>query len=250
MELSPNLGLFFCPLFKYELRVNKFNMSGFILGEKSNQSQTYNEKGERIPTTFVRTVPCYLVDMKWPAKHGYFAVMLGFGQIKNIKKSIQGKVTKAWVKTPLRFLREFRLEPYGDKMKHLEEGAKKGFSFEDKKIFIGDEIKPNLLFKKGDIVHVSGVSKGKGFQGVVKRHHFAGGPRTHGQSHSERAPGAIGQTTTPGRVYKGKRMAGRMGGERVTLKNLEVIDVKEDGIIVKGLVAGPKGGLLEIVTVN
>ncbi len=224
-------------------------MSGFILGEKSEQSQTFDEKGERIPTTFVKTTPCYLIDMKWPAKHGYFAAMLGFGSVKNIKKARQGKIAKAGVKAPLRFLREFRLDNLKE-VKFLDEGAKKGISIQEQKIFIGDEIKPPLLFKKGEMIDVSGISKGKGFQGVVKRHHFSGGPRTHGQSHSERAPGSIGQTTTPGRVYKGKRMAGRMGGEKVTLKNLTVIDVKEDGLTIKGLVAGPKGGLLEIITVN
>ncbi len=127
--------------------------------------------------------------------------------------------------------------------------GKKGIIFGETKIFIGDSIKPTVVFKKGDLVKVSGTSKGKGFQGVVKRHHFAGGPKTHGQSDRERAPGSIGSTTTPGRVYKGKRMAGRMGGERVTVRNLEIVEVKDDGIVVKGLVPGAKKGLLEIVSV-
>ncbi len=227
-----------------------FAMSGIILGEKSEQSQLYDDKGERIPTTFIRTSPCYLIDVKWPAKHGYFSVMLGFGQTKNIKKSIQGKVTKAGVKTPLRFFREFRLEGYGDKVKFTEEGEKKGLMIGEIKIYAGDELKPSVLFKKGEMVDVSGTSKGKGFQGVVKRHHFAGGPRTHGQSDRERAPGSIGQTTTPGRVYKGKRMAGRMGGDRITIKNLPVIEVTNDGLLIKGLVAGAKGGLLEVISVQ
>lgn len=225
-------------------------MAGFILGEKSEQSQTFDEKGKRVPTTFIKTAPCYLIDMRWPAKHGYSAVMLGFGQITNIKKSIQGKLAKAGVKAPLRFFKEFRLEPFADVIKPLEEGTKKGFQVGETKIFIGDEIKPAALFKKGELVHVSGVSKGKGFQGVVKRHHFKGGPRTHGESHSERAPGAIGQTTTPGRVYKGKRMAGRMGNERVTIQNLKVFDVKDNGLVIEGLVAGSKTGLLEVVSAH
>lgn len=230
-------------------------MSGFILGEKSEQSQTYDEKGERIPTTFVKTTPCYLIDMKWSAKHGYFAAMLGFGSVKNIKKSRQGKIAKAGIKAPLRFLRELRLDDLKE-VKLLEEpslegkGNKKGLMIGEIKLYVGDEVKPTVFFKKGELVNVSGISKGKGFQGVVKRHHFAGGPRTHGQSDRERGPGSIGQTTTPGRVYKGKRMAGRMGGERVTLRNLTVIEVKEDGLVIKGLVAGPKGGLLEIITMN
>jgi len=107
-------------------------------------------------------------------------------------------------------------------------------------------VKPTMLFKKGDLVTVTGTSKGKGYQGVVKRHHFKGGPRTHGQSRGERAPGSIGMTTTPGRVFKGKRMAGRMGQDRVTVKNLMIIEVKEDGLLIKGLVPGYKTGLLEI----
>lgn len=98
----------------------------------------------------------------------------------------------------------------------------------------------------GDIVQVRGISKGKGFAGVVKRHHFKGGPRTHGQSDRERAPGSIGQTTTPGRVYKGKRMAGRMGGNNVTIKNLVVLDVIRDTITIKGLVPGPRNNRLVI----
>ncbi|MCL4363675.1 50S ribosomal protein L3, partial [Patescibacteria group bacterium] len=114
------------------------------------------------------------------------------------------------------------------------------------KIFVGEQIKPTIFFKKGDKVTVSGISKGKGFQGAVKRHHFKGGPRTHGQSHGERAPGSIGMTTTPGRVFRGKRMAGRMGNDRVTVKGLEVVDVIDGGIVVKGLVPGHNGNLLEV----
>ncbi len=221
-------------------------MSGFILGEKSETTQAFNEQGLRMPTTYIKTSPCYLIDVKWGEKHGYFSVMLGFGQTQNIKKSTSGQFTKAGMKTPLRFLREFRLEKYGEKIKLLDEKGKKGIEFGENKIYIGQEVKPSLVFKKNDLVNVSGTSKGKGFQGVVKRHHFAGGPRTHGQSDRERAPGAIGQTTTPGRVYKGKRMAGRMGGGRITLKNLKVIDVKDDGLLITGLVPGARGGVLEV----
>lgn len=206
-------------------------MTGFILGEKSEQSQTFDEKGERIPTTFIKTDTCFIVDIKEPEKHGYSSITLGFGQTKNIKKPVQGKLTKAGIKAPLRFLREFRLDKS---------------DIDNIKLLIGDKINPALFFKRGDKVDVSGISKGKGFQGVVKRHGFAGGPRTHGQSDRERAPGSIGQTTTPGRVFKGKRMAGRMGGERVTAKKLKIVDVDEKGLLVKGLVPGAKGGLLEV----
>ncbi len=225
-------------------------MSGFVLGVKSGQNQTFTKKGERIPVTFIRTTPNYLIDIKKPTKHGYTAAKLGFGQVKNINKSTLGELAKAGIKTPLRFLKEFRLEKFADKIQYIEENKKRGLAFDTAKIFIGDEIKPNQLFKEGDLVDVSGISKGKGFQGVVKRHHFKGGPRTHGQSDRERAPGSIGQTTTPGRVYRGKRMAGRMGGERVTIKNLEVVKVTDEGVLVKGLIPGAQGELVEISSVK
>lgn len=108
-------------------------------------------------------------------------------------------------------------------------------------------VKTEEMLSPGSLVQVTGISKGKGFAGVVKRHHFKGGPRTHGQSDRERAPGSIGQTTTPGRVYKGKRMAGRMGGEKATIKNLEVLDVAENLLIIKGLVPGRKNSRLTII---
>ncbi len=221
-------------------------MPAFILGKKSVQTQQFDKFGERIPTTFIDTSLCHLIDVITPDKRGYFSVKLGFGQTKNIKKPVKGELEKAGIKTPLRFLREFRIEQYKDKIKFIEEGKKKGVQIGEAKIFSGDIINPNIFIKNGDLITVSGVSKGKGFQGAVKRHHFKGGSHTHGQSHSERAPGSIGMTTTPGRVFKGKRMAGRMGGERVTIKNLEVVEVKENGIVIKGLVPGAKGGLLEV----
>lgn len=219
-------------------------MTGFGLGLKSVQSQTFTEEGIRIPTTSIKTSPCYIVSIRQPEKDGYFAVTLGFCQLKNIKKTVKGQINKAGIKTPLRFLREFRLESTGTSP--VDEEGKKGIIIGETKLFVGEEIKPTQLFKKGDLVAISGTSKGKGFQGVVKRHGFAGGPKTHGQSDRHRAPGSIGQTTTPGRVYKGKRMAGRMGGDRVTIKNLKVIDVTEDQIIVKGLIPGAKNSLLEV----
>jgi len=222
-------------------------MSGFILGSKSTQLQRFDDKGQRVPTTFINTNSCWLTDVKTPSKHGYFSVKLGFGQIKNIKRPVQKELEKAGIKTPLRFLREFRMDKFADSFKLLKEAEKTGIQIGETKIFVGEQIKPTNFFKKGDKVTVSGISKGKGFQGVVKRHHFKGGPRTHGQSLGERAPGSIGMTTTPGRVFKGKRMAGRMGNDKVTIKGLEVLEVKEDGIIIKGLVPGHKGGLLKII---
>ena len=228
-------------------------MPSFILGKKSIQTQQFDKNGERIPTTFIDTSSCHLIDVIIPDKRGYFSVKLGFGQTKNIKKPVQKELEKAGIKTPLRFLREFRLDlPAGrqenirDEVKLIEDGKKKGVQIGEVKIFSGDVINPNIFIKNGDLITVSGISKGKGFQGGVKRHHFKGRSHTHGASHDERAPGSIGMTTTPGRVFKGKRMAGRMGGERVTIKNLEVIEVKENGLVIKGLVPGAKGGLLEI----
>lgn len=218
-------------------------MKGFILGLKSNQSQQFDEKGVRVSTTLVETSSCHLIDVKTPQKNGYLSVLLGFGVTKNIKKSQLGLTKKAGIKAPLRFFKEFRLD---ENFSLIEDGNKKGVILGDKKLLIGEEVKPSLFFQKGDLVNVAGISKGKGFQGVVKRHGFAGGPRTHGQSDRERAPGSIGQTTTPGRVYKGKRMAGRMGGERKTIKNLKVVALTDTGLIIGGLVPGAKSGLLEI----
>lgn len=169
---------------------------------------------------------------------GYWAVQLGFGtrRIKNTSKSLQGhlkanlQINKSTNKQIFpRFLREIRLD-------------------KEPEYKVGDEIKASDIFKAGDVIAVTGTSKGKGFAGVVKRHGFAGGPRTHGQSDRERAPGSIGQTTTPGRVYRGKRMAGRMGGEQVTVKNLHIISVNPESaeIEVSGQVPGTVGALLSI----
>jgi len=227
-------------------------MTGFILGEKWEMSQIFDDQGIRWPVTKILTSSCYLIDIKTKDKDGYFAALLGFKAVKNIKKSVLGKLTKAGVKTPLRFLKEIRLPNSLDDILVLknEEGKVNGLEIKslNLKLKIGDQINPKLIFKVGDKVKILGKSKGKGFAGVVKRHGFAGGPRTHGQSDRERAPGSIGQTTTPGRVYKGKRMAGRMGGERVTLKNLKVVEVGDDYLVVSGLVPGAKGGLLEVVS--
>lgn len=221
-------------------------MASFILGEKSQTNQTFTERGDRIPVTFIKTTPCYLIDIKSQDKDGHFAIKLGFGVAKNIKKPQQGEVQRVGIKTPLRFFKEFRLDKYQNTSKLIEENGKRGIMFGETKIFIGDELKSSNIFKAGDKVEISGTSKGKGFAGVVKRHGFAGGPRTHGQSDRERAPGSIGQTTTPGRVLKGKRMAGRMGGVRVTIKGLEIIETKEDGLVLKGVVPGSKRTVLEI----
>jgi large subunit ribosomal protein L3 len=206
-------------------------MINTILGSKGVSSQTFIE-GFRIPVTKVMAGPCVVTQIKKMEPDGYYAVQLGFSskRAKNTSKPLQGhlKATSKETKFP-RFLREVRVD-------------------KEPEYKVGDEIKVSDIFKPGDVIAVTGVSKGKGFAGVVKRHHFHGGPRTHGQSDRERAPGSIGQTTTPGRVYKGKRMAGRMGGEQVTVKNLHIISVNAESgeIEISGQVPGNPGSLVSI----
>jgi len=222
-------------------------MTGFILGTKGDHSQTFAENGERIPTTFIHTSPCYITEIKTKERDGYIAVQLGFGLCKKIQKPVKGILDKAGIKIPLRFLREF---PLSANAQVVVENDKKLLQIGELKLEIGSEIKPSTFFKIGDKVSISGYAKGKGFQGVVKRHHFKGGSRTHGQSDRERAPGSIGMTTTPGRVFKGKRMAGRMGNQRVTIANYKIIEFSDTGITVKGLVTGSKTKLVEVLLAN
>lgn len=223
MEYRPNLGLFFCLI-----------MAGFILGQKSETTQTFDEKGNRIPVTFIKTSPCYVVSVKKNEKDGYNALQIGFGKRHSVKKTLQGTLKKAGIETPLRFIKEFRFDQWTEQ-------------FQESTVTPGTQLKPAVFFQKGDVVKVTGTSKGKGFQGVVKRHGFAGGPRTHGQSDRERAPGSIGQTTTPGRVYRGKRMAGRMGGDTVTVRGLVITEVTDEGMYVTGLLPGARGSLMQVI---
>lgn len=221
-------------------------MAGFILGKKDLQTQMFDQKKNLVPVTKIDIKTCTLVALKSNEVHGYTAAVLGFGHTKKIGKSVNGQYKKAGIKSPLRFLREIRLNLKKSVFQIIEEEGKAGLQIGEVKIFVGDEIKPSVLFTAGEKVCVSGNSKGKGFQGVVKRHGFSGGPRTHGQSDRERAPGSIGSTTTPGRVLKGLRMAGRMGGGRNTVVNLEVLLVDDDSITIKGLIPGYRGGLVEL----
>jgi large subunit ribosomal protein L3 len=207
------------------------NMIDTILAKKGEMSQTFVE-GRRVPVTKVLAGPCVVTHIKKEEKDGYWAVQLGFGEkrIKNVSKAVQGHLKGAIKdKKAPRFLREVRLNKEPD-------------------LKVGDVVKVSDIFTQGDIISVSGTSKGKGFAGGVKRWGFAGGPRTHGQSDRERAPGSIGQTTTPGRVFKGKHMAGRMGNEKVTLKNLQIVSVDEENneLTISGPVPGIIGGLLTI----
>lgn len=207
------------------------SMINTILGSKSVNSQTFVQ-GFRVPVTKIMAGPCVVTQIKKIEKDGYWAVQLGFSskKSKNTSKSLQGHLKKVSKEEKFpKFLQEvkFNKEP---------------------ELKVGDVVKASEVFKRGDVVAVTGISKGKGFAGVVKKHHFRGGPRTHGQSDRERAPGSVGQTTTPGRVYKGKRMAGRMGGEKVTVKNLHIISVNEETgeIEISGQVPGVIGSTLTI----
>jgi len=202
-----------------------------ILGKKIKMGQTFVET-TRVPVTYVEAGPCVVTQIKKEKKDGYWGIQIGFGEkkIKNITKPMQGHlrgVTKD-KKTP-RFLREIRLDKEPD-------------------FKVGDEIKVSDIFSEGDVITITGTSKGKGFAGVVKRWGFAGGPRTHGQSDRPRSPGSIGQGTTPGRVHKGKKMAGRMGGETVTVKSIKVIsiDPEKNEMAVLGPVPGAPKGLIII----
>ena len=225
-------------------------MTAVVLGEKISQSQMFDEQGQRVPVTSIRTSPCFLVDLRWSRSNNrdYCTFKLGFGQSKRIAKTVQGQLKKAGIEPPLRFLKEVRVNSVVTSCSPVEEEGKKGVLIGETKVFIGGELKPSVLFKVGEKVRVTGVSKGKGFQGVVKRHHFAGGPRTHGQSDRERAPGSMGQTTTPGRTYKGKRMAGRMGNERVTVRGLRIMKAEDQSLAVKGLIPGHIHTLVEVVS--
>ena len=223
-------------------------MAGFILGEKGRQTRIFEGEGEWVPITYIKTSPCYLVDIKTKEKDGYYAIKLAFGLAKRQKKPVLGELRKVGIDKPLRYIREFRLERFLELIPDFKilTNGKPAVEYKGKKIQVGEPVSPTIFFEKGEYVDVSGISKGKGFQGVVKRHGFAGGPRTHGQSDRERAPGSIGQTTTPGRVFKGKRMAGHMGNERITVQNLKVVVVEEGKIAVKGQIPGAVKGVVEV----
>ncbi|KKQ29736.1 MAG: 50S ribosomal protein L3 [Candidatus Levybacteria bacterium GW2011_GWA2_37_36] len=195
-----------------------------ILAKKVEQGQKFLEDGKRIPVTKLNVNGNIVVAIKTQARDKYSAVQLGFDK--------RAKLAPKSNKSPFRFLREVRMA--------------------DAEILpaVGDVVKASDVFKPGDVVNVTGISKGKGYAGGVKRYHFKGGPRTHGQSDRERAPGSIGSTTTPGRVYRGKRMAGRMGHEQVTVKNIRIVSVDDNFILVKGLVPGGRNTLLMLKKVK
>lgn len=197
-----------------------------ILGEKINMSQLFGKEGNVIPVTLVKAEPNVILGARIKEKDGYEAVKVGFGKRKekNIKKPQRNFFKELG---NFRYIREFRMD------NALERGQKIDVS----------------IFQEGDVVKISGISKAKGFQGVVKRHGFHGAPATHGTKHAHREPGSIGGGgRAGGRVVKGMRMAGRMGGERVTVKNLKIVKVDPENnlLAVRGAVPGRRGTLLEI----
>jgi len=198
-----------------------------ILGTKIKQTQTFTDSGKRIPVTIVSVGPCWITAIG--NKENDMWVQLGFETKKHISKPVEGHIKKAGIQEKPRFLRQISVSEIGE-------------------LKSGQEVRVEDLFSAGDAVRVIGTSKGKGFAGVMKRHGFHGGPATHGQSDRARSPGSIGSTTTPGRVYKGKRMAGRMGGERKTVSGLSVvsIDSEHHTMMVKGLIPGGKNALVII----
>jgi large subunit ribosomal protein L3 len=200
-----------------------------LLGKKVGMTQVFGEDGRVERVTVVEAGPCPVVGIRTPDRDGYEAVQLGFGEVKEkrLTKAELGHLKKADA-PPLRHLVEFRNEA-GE-------------------LHVGDTVTVEA-FEKGQTVKVSGTSKGKGFQGTVKRHNFSRGPVSHG-SHNVRAPGSIGASATPSRVFKGIRGPGQMGNERVTQKGLTVVDVIADQnlLLLRGSVPGPKGGTVEIRT--
>jgi large subunit ribosomal protein L3 len=201
------------------------DMTQGIIGRKLGMTRIFRENAKAEAVTAIEAGPCAVTQVKTVAKEGYNAAQLGFSEAKRLKSPQRGHLKELG---QFKYLREFRT---GD----------------DKTIKVGRKIDVSL-FKAGDLVDITGISKGKGFAGVVKRHHFAGGPKTHGQSDRHRAPGSIGATTSPGRVFKGQRMAGHMGNSRVTARHLEVIeaDPARNLLLVKGTVPGARNGLLLI----
>lgn len=203
----------------------------FILGLKKNTLQIFDEEGIAMPATLIEAGPVIVSQLRTKERDGYKAVQVGFGAKKHLNKPQRSQYKDLG---SFRHIKEFR----------VSETDKADFN-------LGDKITVEA-FKEGDKVDISGTVKGRGFQGVVKRHGFHGGPRTHGQKHSEREPGSIsgGGGRPGGRVAKGMRMAGRMGGNRITVKNLKIlqIDPKNNFFIISGAVPGARGALLEIRT--
>ena len=203
-------------------------MKKALIGKKVGMTQIFDENGVVIPVTVIEAGPCVVAQVKTLEKDGYEAIQLGFGEVKEkkVNKPEKGHFTKANIK-PLKHLREFKLDSI--------EGIK-----------VGDELKVDI-FAVGDKIDVQGTSKGKGFQGVIKRHGQSRGPMGHGSMYHRR-PGSMGPTSTPGRVFKGKKLPGHMGHVTVTIQNLDIVkvDMDKNVLLVKGSVPGAKGAILKI----
>ena len=198
-----------------------------VLGTKLGMSQVFDDEGRMVPVTVVEAGPCVVTEVRTPDAHGYAAVQLGYGEIdpRRVTKPVAGHFAKASV-TPRRYLAELRTDDATD-------------------YTLGQEVTVET-FSPGDLVNVTGKSKGKGFAGVMKRHGFKGLSASHGTQRKHRSPGSIGGCATPGRVFKGVRMAGRMGGVRTTTPSLTVhaVDAERGLLLIRGAVPGPKGGLI------
>ena len=203
-------------------------MNKGLIGKKVGMTQIFDESGKVIPVTVIEAGPCVVAQVKTEETDGYTAVQLGYGDIKEKKlnKPTKGHFTKVNV-TPKKHLREFRLDSI--------EG-----------LTVGQELKADI-FTAGDKIDIQGTSKGKGFQGVIKRHGQSRGPMGHGSMYHRR-PGSMGPTSTPGRVFKGKRLPGHMGAQTISILNLEVVrvDLDKNVILVKGSVPGAKGAILKL----
>lgn len=202
-------------------------MTDGIIGKKLRMTQIYGEGGKVEAITAIEAGPCTVTQVKTPDNDGYTAIQLGYGELKKEKTGRKGSTKE---KSPVKY-------------KYVRE-----FKFEDTKALAAGQKIDASLFKAGDKVDIIGISKGKGFAGGVKRYHFRGGPKTHGQSDRWRAPGSVGQNTSPGRVFKGLRMAGHMGNHRVTVSNLTILqaDPARNLLVVKGAVPGGANGMVMI----
>ncbi len=217
-----------------------------ILGRKRGMMQVFGPTGEVIPVTVIEAGPCIVTQIRTQERDGYEAVQIGYEETKakHLTRPQQGHVME--LPTRRKWKREKKtsgLPKAGMLVRHLRE-----FSADNIADHQVGEVLNVSMFEAGQKVDVVGTSKGRGFAGVVKRHNFRGGPRTHGQSDRLRAPGSIGGGTSPSRVWKGQRMAGRMGGKRITVQNLEVVEVIPERhlLLVRGAVPGPPNGLIQI----
>lgn len=205
-----------------------------IIGKKIGMTSVFTEDGSNVACTLIEAGPCYITAIKTEETDGYSAIQLGFQERKEkgMSKPVLGKLKKKNIPA-LRYIEEVRDFDNAGELK------------------VGEILKADL-FREGDSVKVTGITKGKGFQGVVKRHGFGGGSKTHGQSDRQRAPGSIGASSYPSRVFKGQRMAGRDGGDKVTIRNLKVVKVIPESnlILIKGAVPGAISGLVQISTLK